>query len=98
MDDLAEAWGVIVSTIKAMVLSIPARCQEEMPHLRFEDFEKFRSIVRAVLTEAATIMPDNPPLPDGPDSPRKRWRPPGSCLTRLGQDMTKDIKPIDPTD
>src|ERR1700730_10757591 len=65
MDDLTEAWGVIVGTIKAMVLSIPARCQEEMPHLRFEDFEKFRSIVRTVLTEAATIMPDNPPLPDG---------------------------------
>jgi hypothetical protein len=62
-----------------MLLSIPARCQEEMPHSRFEDFEKFR---RAVLTEAATIMPDNPPLRDGPDAPRKR--PPGPSTSQLG--------------
>jgi phage terminase Nu1 subunit (DNA packaging protein) len=59
--DLIDAWGAIVRTIKAMVLSIPARCQEEMPYLRFEDFEKFRLIVRAVLTEASEIMPDRFP-------------------------------------
>ena len=81
MEDITEAWGEIVRGIKAMVLSMPARCQEEMPDLRFEDFEKFRSIVRAVLTEASEIMPDEPPIPDGPDAtitaPRKRGRPPG---------------------
>jgi phage terminase Nu1 subunit (DNA packaging protein) len=92
--DLTDAWGAIVRTIKAMVLSIPARCQEEMPHLRFEDFEKFRLIVRAVLTEASEIMPDEPPIPDGPDAtiatPLKRGRPPGPS-TSLRPDLTCDI-------
>ena len=81
IEDVVDAWGAIIRNVRALVLSIPARCREEMPHLRFEDFEKFRSIVRAVLTEAATIMPNNPPLPDGPDAPRQRGRPPGPSMS-----------------
>ncbi len=81
IEDVVDAWGAIVRNVRQMMLSIPARCQEEMPNLRFEDFEKFRSIVRAVLTEAANVMPDQAPIPDGPDvptaAPRKRGRPPG---------------------
>ena len=72
-----EAWSRIIRTIRAMVLSIPGRCQVALPHLKFEDFETFRAVVRAVLTDAATIMPDSAPLPDGPDAPRGRGRPPG---------------------
>src|ERR1700681_4711837 len=34
MEDLVDAWGAIVRTIKAMVLSIPVRCQEKLPHLK----------------------------------------------------------------
>jgi phage terminase Nu1 subunit (DNA packaging protein) len=83
--EMSDAWSAIVRVIKAMVLSIPARCQEQMPHLRFEDFEKFRLIVRAVLTEASKIMPDEPPIPGGPDAtivtPRKRGRPPGTSTS-----------------
>jgi phage terminase Nu1 subunit (DNA packaging protein) len=56
-EDITDAWGAIVRTIRAMVLSIPGRCQVALPHLKFEDFETFRTVVRAVLTEAATIMP-----------------------------------------
>jgi phage terminase Nu1 subunit (DNA packaging protein) len=81
IEDIRDAWGTIVRNVRAMVLSIPGRCREEMPHLSFEDFEKFRSIVRAVLTEAAGVMPDQAPIPDGPDAtiavPRERGRPPG---------------------
>jgi phage terminase Nu1 subunit (DNA packaging protein) len=81
IEDIRDAWGTIVRNVRAMVLSIPGRCREEMPHLSFEDFEKFRSIVRAVLTEAAGVMPDEAPIPDGPDAtiaaPRERGRPPG---------------------
>ena len=80
IEDIHDAWGAVVRNVRQMMLAIPARCQEEMPHLRFEDFEKFRSIVRAVLTEVAQIMPEQAPIPDGPDAsiaePRKRGRPP----------------------
>jgi terminase small subunit / prophage DNA-packing protein len=74
--EMTDAWSAIVRTIKAMVLSIPARCQEKMPHLKIDDYETFRVVVREVLTEAATIMPDTAPLPDGPDAPRERGLPP----------------------
>jgi phage terminase Nu1 subunit (DNA packaging protein) len=81
IEDVVDAWGAIIRNVRGLVLSIPARCREEMPHLHFEDFEKFRSIVRAVLTEAAQIMPNQAPILDGPDAtiaaPRKRGRPPG---------------------
>ena len=79
--DVEDAWSAIIRNVRGLALSIPARCQEEMPHLHFEDFEKFRSIVRAVLTEAAEITPEQAPIPDGQDAtitaPRKRGRPPG---------------------
>ena len=68
IEEITDAWQAIVRTVRGLTLSIPARCEEEMPHLRFEDFAKFRSIVRAVLTEAAQITPDQPPIPEGPDA------------------------------
>jgi phage terminase Nu1 subunit (DNA packaging protein) len=81
LEDLREVWSAILRNVRGLALSIPARCQEQMPHLKFEDFETFRAVVRDALTEAAAIAPDMPPLPDGPDSniaaPRKRGRPPG---------------------
>jgi phage terminase Nu1 subunit (DNA packaging protein) len=64
MDDITDAWGEIVRTIKAMVLSIPARCQQDLPHLQFEDFEGIRVVIHKVLTEMAGVMPDNPPIPN----------------------------------
>jgi phage terminase Nu1 subunit (DNA packaging protein) len=72
IEDVVDAWGAIVRNVRQMMMAIPARCQEEMPYLRFEDFEKFRSIVRAVLTEAAQIMPEQVPIPDGPDATMPR--------------------------
>ena len=63
MDDLTEAWGAIIGTIKAMVLSIPARCQEKLPHLPFGDIEAIRKIVRKVLSETSCMLPDRPPVP-----------------------------------
>jgi phage terminase Nu1 subunit (DNA packaging protein) len=63
MDDLTEAWGAIVGTIKAMVLSIPARCQEKLPHLPLGDVEGIRRIARKVLLETSSVVPDQPPMP-----------------------------------
>ena len=81
MDDLTEAWGVVVGTIKAMVLSIPSRCQEKLPHLPFEDVETIRKVAHKVLAETSRMMPNEPPILDGPDAtivtPRKRGRRPG---------------------
>jgi len=56
MDDLTEAWGVIVGTIKAMVLSIPSRCQEKLPHLPLEDIEAIRKVARKVLARMRQHM------------------------------------------
>ena len=81
IEDVMKAWSRIIRTIRAMVLSIPGRCQVALPHLKFEDFETFRAVVRAVLTDAATIMPDSAPLPDGPNAPRGRGRPPGASMS-----------------
>ena len=63
MDDLTEAWGVIVGTIKAMVLSIPARCQEKLPHLSLGDVEVIRKVARKVLSETSSMLPEQPPVP-----------------------------------
>src|ERR1700730_12142403 len=63
MDDLTEAWGAIIGTIKAMVLSIPARCQEKLPHLPFGDIEAIRKVARKVLLETSSMLPDQPPVP-----------------------------------
>jgi phage terminase Nu1 subunit (DNA packaging protein) len=63
MDDLTEAWGAIVGTIKAMVLSIPARCQEKLPHLPLGDVEAIRRVARKVLLETSSVVPDQPPVP-----------------------------------
>ena len=51
LEEIGDAWAEIIRSVRQLVLSIPARCQEEMPHLRFEDFEKFSSIVREALTK-----------------------------------------------
>jgi phage terminase Nu1 subunit (DNA packaging protein) len=79
--EMTDAWSAIVRTIKAMVLSIPARCQEKLPHLPFEDVETIRKVAHKVLAETSRMMPNEPPIPDGPDAtiatPRKRGRPPG---------------------
>ena len=77
IEDLKEGWGKIIRIVRGLVMAIPARCQAEMPHLKLEDFEKFRSIVRDVLTEASQVMPNDPPLPYGQDAPSQRGRPPG---------------------
>jgi terminase small subunit / prophage DNA-packing protein len=63
MDDLTEAWGAIVGTIKAMVLSIPARCQEKLPHLPLGDVEAIRRVARKVLLETSSVVPAQPPMP-----------------------------------
>jgi phage terminase Nu1 subunit (DNA packaging protein) len=62
MDDLTEAWGVIVGTVKAMVLSIPARCQEKLPHLPLVDIEAIRKVARKVLVETSGMLPDQPAM------------------------------------
>jgi phage terminase Nu1 subunit (DNA packaging protein) len=63
MDDLTEAWGAIVGTIKAMVLSIPARCQEKLPHLPLGDVDAIRKVARKVLLETSSVVPAQPPMP-----------------------------------
>src|SRR6202047_3487709 len=63
MDDLTEAWGVIVGTIKAMMLSFPARCQEKLPHLSLGDVEVIRKVARKVLLETSSMLPDRPTVP-----------------------------------
>ena len=63
MDDLKEAWGVIVGTLKAMVLSIPSRCQEKLPHLPLADIEAIRKVARKVLVETSGMLPDQPAMP-----------------------------------
>jgi phage terminase Nu1 subunit (DNA packaging protein) len=87
LEDLKDAWGRIIRTIRAMVLSIPGRCQVALPHLNFQDFETVRAVIREVLTEAAAIAPDTPPLPD--EAPRERGRPPGPS-TSFRPDLTED--------
>lgn len=57
IEELTDAWGEIVRSVRQLAVSIPARCQEAMPHLRFEDFETFRKIVREVLTEPRRSRP-----------------------------------------
>jgi phage terminase Nu1 subunit (DNA packaging protein) len=63
MDDLTEAWGVVVGTIKAMVLSIPSRCQEKLPHLPLGDIEAIRKVARKVLVETSGMLPNQPTVP-----------------------------------
>ena len=63
MDDLTEAWGVIVGAIKALVLSIPARCQEKLPHLPLGDVDAIRKVARKVLLETSSMLPDQPAVP-----------------------------------
>jgi phage terminase Nu1 subunit (DNA packaging protein) len=63
MDDLTEAWGVIVGTVKAMVLSIPARCQEKLPHLPLGDIDAIRKVARKVLLETSGMLPDQAKVP-----------------------------------
>ena len=63
MDDVTEAWGIIVRAIKAMVLSFPARCHEKLPHLKGDDVETIRKVANKVLTETSKMLPGQPPLP-----------------------------------
>jgi phage terminase Nu1 subunit (DNA packaging protein) len=62
--ELTDAWGAIVRTIKAMILSLPAAYHEKLPHLPFEDVETIRKVAHKVLAEASRMMPDEPPLPN----------------------------------
>ena len=63
MDDVTEAWGIIVRAIKATVLSFPARCHEKLPHLKSDDVETIRKVVHKVLTETSKILPCQAPMP-----------------------------------
>jgi terminase small subunit / prophage DNA-packing protein len=63
MEDITDAWGAIVRSIKAMVLSIPARCHEKLPHLKGDDIETIRKVVHKVLTETSKALPDQAPVP-----------------------------------
>jgi phage terminase Nu1 subunit (DNA packaging protein) len=64
LPEISDAWGAIVRTIKGMVLTLPARCQESMPHLKFEDVESIRKVAHKLLTETSKMLPDEPPVPD----------------------------------
>jgi phage terminase Nu1 subunit (DNA packaging protein) len=61
--DILEAWGSLTRTIKTMVLSFPARCQEKLPHLKHEDSEAIRKVVHKLLTETSKMIPDKAPVP-----------------------------------
>jgi phage terminase Nu1 subunit (DNA packaging protein) len=63
MEDITEAWGVIVRAIKAMVLSFPARCHEKLPHLKSDDIETIRKVAHKVLTETSRMLPVKAPIP-----------------------------------
>jgi len=63
MDDITEAWGIIVRAIKAMVLSFPARCHEKLPHLKSDDVESIRKVAHKVLTETSKMLPSSAPIP-----------------------------------
>jgi hypothetical protein len=52
-----------------MILSLPARCQEKMPHLPFEDVETFRKVAHKMLTETSKMLPEEPPVPDAGQPP-----------------------------
>src|SRR3981081_3557589 len=58
MDDVTEAWGIIVRAIKAMVLSFPARYHEKLPHLKGDDIEMIRKVAHKVLAETSKMLPD----------------------------------------
>jgi phage terminase Nu1 subunit (DNA packaging protein) len=62
--ELTDAWGVVVRTIKAMILSLPAAYHEKLPHLPFEDVETIRKVTHKALAETSRMMPDEPPIPD----------------------------------
>ena len=63
-DEVVDAWGAIVRTIKGMMLSIPSRIQEKLPHLPFEDVEAIRKVAHKALAETSRVMPDEPPIPN----------------------------------
>ena len=63
MDDIIEAWGIIVRAIKATVLSFPARCHEKLPHLKSDDVETIRKVANKVLTETSKMLPGPAPMP-----------------------------------
>ena len=63
MDDITEAWGIIVRAIKATVLSFPARCHEKLPHLKSDDVETIRKVAHRVLTETSKMLPGQAPMP-----------------------------------
>jgi phage terminase Nu1 subunit (DNA packaging protein) len=63
MDDIIEAWGIIVRAVKATVLSFPARCHEKLPHLKGDDVETIRKVAHKVLTETAKMLPGPAPMP-----------------------------------
>ena len=63
MDDVTEAWGIIVRATKAMVLSFPARCHEKLPHLKGDDVETIRKVAHKVLTETSRMLPVQAPMP-----------------------------------
>jgi phage terminase Nu1 subunit (DNA packaging protein) len=63
MNDIIEAWGMIVRAIKATVLSFPARCHEKLPHLKSDDVETIRKVANKVLTETSKMLPGAAPMP-----------------------------------
>jgi terminase small subunit / prophage DNA-packing protein len=62
-DEVVDAWSSIARTIKGMVLSIPSRIQEKLPHLPFDDVEAIRKVAHKALAETSKMMPEAPPIP-----------------------------------
>jgi hypothetical protein len=46
-----------------MILSLPARYHEKLPHLPFEDVETIRKVTHKVLAETSRMLPEKAPLP-----------------------------------
>jgi phage terminase Nu1 subunit (DNA packaging protein) len=62
-DEVVDAWSSIVRTIKGMMLSIPSRIQEKLPHLPFDDVEAIRKVAHKALAETSKVTPEAPPIP-----------------------------------
>lgn len=54
LDEVTSSWGTFAASVKGMVLAIPGRARQTIPHLTAHDGETLKHIVRDMLTELAT--------------------------------------------